>query len=291
MLRNNERFTNAKLSRIVVEKLISDKNISAIQIDLLLLLCSIQDECGDFSNVHFTDVTIALSCCKATFYNALLALEKANYIKINWNDRMCWSGTVVSNVFSDSEDDKKGYLRTNISALYSRKFKNLKANEKKILLFLFTNYKTETGMDAYIKTIGSWIGIDNISLIRKYLENIKEFFPFSYKESLQGTLVSFKSNITFVANSDNEASAYLYKLFKRFLNIHRIPYTLCDLKDLVSLAIQFKLLGTRNVIQHIFDILKRKSKITIQPRLIYTFLDKIRLDLGLMFKKDMALEE
>lgn len=265
------RFTNAKLARHTAERLIKDKFITSKSIDTLLYLCANQNAIGDFYGIYYKTTCLKLNISAQTFYNCITQLENLGYIKINWYDRKAWSGTILNNVFLDTQDDKKGYMKTNIDFLYSSKFRNLRANEKKIIFYLLLNYRPDKGLKIYPRNLGSIIGINNLGLIDSYISNIKAFFPCNYAPGKKDVLISFNRFTTFLAPT-TENESYLYNRFSGFCYVHNICYTITDIKDLIILCNQYANIGIKQLFKAIEENIL--SKKVIIPRLINTLLKR-----------------
>jgi len=262
------RWTNAKLEREIVNDILLEKNISSIDISLLLALIPNSNAMGAFKNVSCKNICLELNISDQAFYDSLYRLDRLGYIKLDWSNRKDWSGIILNNVFLTKNDDKN-YMRTNMPFLYSKEFNKLKANEKKIVLKLNMDMKKDKGMEIYPETIGSWIGITNKSLILSYIENIKQFFPCYFKDGKQGLLVCFKkSPICALVSRGTEAAIYLVNKIKNFCRVNRVNYTIDAIKDVVHiLTIQYANRDIDNLVMGVITdsmILKKN----LQPRLI-----------------------
>lgn len=253
-------------------------NITSSELDLLLYLSLRQDSWGKVVGVHYKDVMLKLGFrSKQTFYNAIHGLEEKNYIQINYRTlNKYWECTILGNIFQNEEDDKEGYFNTNREFLFTRAFRDLKVNEKKICIKLSISYQNDHfdkyGLQVYPATIANWIGLKSVSLVYRYMENICDFFPSIRKDGIQGELFYLpKGNLTpFRTTRYSERENHLTHKLKYFCSTFRIAYTLKDLRDLIVLMAQYAKKGIGKVYGTICDVLL--SKRSIEPKLINSIL-------------------
>lgn len=286
------RIGNCKLSYSITEKImpktiivtdekgeqLEKNNVTANEIDLLISLSLRQDPRGKVEGIHYKDMQLEIGFkSEQTFYNILRGLEEKGYIKINYYVNSCfWEITILENIFMNKEDDQKGYFNINRAFLYTPEFKKLKANEKKICIKLAITYQESNcekyGLKIYPKTIANWIGIKTVSLVYRYLDNIAQFFPFSFTAGKEGTLIHFLPNNLkpFISTKNTEREHFLLHKIKHFCRVYKIAYTLKDLNDLIILMGQYASKGIGKLFGTICDVLIKKR--SIEPKLINSIL-------------------
>lgn len=280
------RITNNKLSYDIINRImlpsltvqddagnkINISNVTSIELDLLLYLSLRQDQFGNIKGIYYKDAMLDLFCCKASFYNALYALEKKEYIVINYANRGYWDCTILNNIYRSANDDKKGYFNTNREFLFDKRFKQLKINEKKLCIKLSILYNTKkgvrNGINVYLSTIKNWLGVGSTTLAYDYLDSISFIFPCTYKVRQADILVSVTSGNSFYDKSTNktERENYLTHKLKYFFNSFKISYTLKDIKDIIILLGQYSSIPAKTLYTSIFDVIL-KDRI-VKPKLI-----------------------
>lgn len=253
-------------------------NVNSTEIDLLIYFSLKQDTWGKVEGIYYKEAMLDLGLtCKQSFYNALSGLELKGYIHINYQRKdSFWGCTILNNIFNGADDDKLGYFKTNRQFLHTHKFRSLKANEKKICIRLALSYQDDNynkfGLQIYPKTVASWIGLKSTHLIYGYMENIKEFFPYSRRPGFEGDLLYFEKGIftPFEQTQKSERDHYLTHKIKHFCSAYKIAYTLTDLKDLIILMGQYAHKGIGKLMGTICHVLI--SKRSIEPKLINSIL-------------------
>lgn len=159
-------------------------NASASDISVLLLLFKYQNNTGTVK-INISDLCNELYLSKSTIYNSFRRLEERQYIIANPNGNKFWTVRILDCYYLSTDDFKqKPYINLNKKFLFTKEFKSLKVNAQKICLYLLSqkqinNFKT---FNIYMDTIKQVIGLQNDSLIKEYLESIKQFFPHIFKK-------------------------------------------------------------------------------------------------------------
>lgn len=237
------RYGNGKLSQDILDKILSSKEITSKQIDLLLWLCLRSDSVGLINNVKYNEVMEDIHCSHQEYYDCIYKLKELGFIQIvNRHNFNGWTIMIFNNMYMSEEDDKKNkYLSINRSALYSEEFLNLKANEKKLLLKLLReNTGASKPFYLYAQTIEKWIGITNMQLIRSYIEKLKKFFNVTISETKKGLFILVIKSISTANTLKSIADYYLNHKIKGLLRSHRIEFNDTILSDLTTLYHQYE---------------------------------------------------
>lgn len=288
------RIANNKLSYDIIDKLMlpvlttidehgdihETSNVTSHEIDLLLYLSLRQNAFGIVSGIHYKEAMIDLGLRmnqKQTFYNSLYGLEEKGYIRINYQRKdVYWEIQILENIFQNDDDDQKGYFNTNREFLFTKAFRELKANEKKLCIKFTISYTEKNfesyGFSIYPETVAKWIGLKSVSLVYRYMESIEQFFPNIRKDGIDGELFYLpKGNYTPFRNTKStERENHLTHKLKHFCSVHRVAYTIQDIKDLIILMGQYASKGLGKLYGTICDVLL--SKRSIEPKLINSLL-------------------
>lgn len=291
------KLGNCKLNSEIIKKILQDKKITSIEIDILLYLSLIQDEFGKIEGVKYSDVCKDISISTQGYYNCIVGLEGKGYIQVTENDRIGWNIIINDNIFSSDEDYKKGYLTTNRQMLHNPMFYKLKANEKKLLLQILTNkkdcVKDEDGniksedFRLYVTTIKNWLGINNKYLIESYMKSLTAFFKIlrfkkgSKRNEIIGYVIKAEDFPSIGSRAKVQEKDLSCKREKDFFLAHKF-ITMCrkegikciselkeKINDLITLSTQY--IGEQKVRpEEFFYVVARtlEEKKSIEPRLI-----------------------
>lgn len=277
------RLTNNKLSKSIINRLMKPTvtikveivpgifeereipNVTATEIDLLLYLSKIEDTFGNVKGLYYKDVCKDLDCCKQTFYNALKGLETKGYIAINFNykEQKYWDLTILNNIFTNEKDDKKSYLNTNKKIFYTTEFRNLKANEKKLVIHLALIYNPERSFSFYPERVCKWVGIKSISLAWEYLNNISIICPFIVVRGKISDKIKIEANNFSLTdlNTTTERENFLNHRLRYLCKKSKIGFSNKDIKDLIDLLGQKASAGISKVISVICYVIETYKSI------------------------------
>lgn len=272
------RFGSGKLSVAILNHFLSDKAITSKEIDVILWLSIRQDEYGRTFGVKYSDVCNDIGMSHQEYYNCMDKLEQKNFIRIMVRNRNGWDVEIIDNVFVDAKDDKKGYLNTNRSFLFSKPFIQLKAFEKKIILKLLIQKSHFNTFFLQIRTLQNWIGITNTQLLTSYMKNIKKFFSLVITKKERNTQFIIFNLHSYIDNQTKDDMSIRQHFLK-----HKIIATCRQLKafftettiaDLITLLGQYPKHYTL-VKQIAIDCIYEKK--CIEPKLINHIInDKIK---------------
>lgn len=177
------RYTNCKLNSDIVNSILS-MDITSCQIDMLLWLSRKQDVFGRIFDIKYYEACADLNISHQEFYNSIDGLVCLRLIRvINRTNKYGWDIEILNNMNLKGESDEKRYLNTNRTFLYDRKFMDIKANEKKLILKVLLEKKDSSRFFLYTKTISDWLGIDNRQLIKSYMKTLNDFFNVDYSKN------------------------------------------------------------------------------------------------------------
>lgn len=159
-----------KLYKSMLDKIFAT-SLTKKELDTLLLLLQAQDDLGTVVNVHWKELATKIGMVSQTFYNCIRALEDKGFIEVhntdgngNKNDRgmhtiqiLVDSAPYEGSDFVDgiiSQEDVIRYIKecgsylnlNEYSLINAKAFRNLKAEEKKIVLTLLWRHQTTTGL-------------------------------------------------------------------------------------------------------------------------------------------------
>ncbi|MBU3173398.1 hypothetical protein [Clostridium estertheticum] len=282
------RLTNNKLSKKIIDKLMKKNinipleaspeifeqtevpNVTSIEFDLLMYLALIQDQFGNVKGLYYKDVCKDINCCKQSFYNSLDGLHKKGYILINYSykEKSYWDLTIIDNVFMNERDDKKSYLNINRKLFFTKEFRLLKVNEKKLIAHIALIYNEKSNTNFYPVRICEWLEINSITLAWDYLKNILPICPFIVVPGKLGDMIRFESNnlILIELNTNSERVNYLTHRLKYLCKKSKISFTNNDITDLIILLGQKASAGIGKISSVILYVIESYG--TIESRLI-----------------------
>lgn len=239
--------------------IITKTNLSNSDLDLLLLLTKYQNNSGVIENVNFKKICSELNMAASTFFYCLEHLEERNYIRRRLTYKGFWQITIVDNYWLTKDDlSQKPYLDTNQKFLFTKEFRNLKLNAKKICLYLLNqpmiqNFRT---FNIYLDEIKNKIGVKTSSLVKKYLTSIEQFFPYIFVKGKHETLkiidevtaeetekkykidkVKFKASAVVREGEISQKTVYVKNYVQAICKRFNIPFE--NFKDLMEVINQY----------------------------------------------------
>lgn len=156
------------------------------ELTFFLFIARFQDKYGQIIGIYYKDIMEKCDMSLRTFYLVLKSLEKKGLIafKRTKND---YDIKILNNDFSYEESYYEGYIDLNKNIFYSKKFNNLRVNEKLLLLILMRNVDVNKGQyiigrknfyDKYTKKLGV-----TKKVLRSYLHTLKGIFSIKSKAS------------------------------------------------------------------------------------------------------------
>lgn len=239
------RYGSAKISYSIIEKMLED-SITSNEISVLIWLALYQDEYGRTFNVKYKDVCKDMIVSFQGYYDCVNGLEEKGYVRtIARNYTSGWDIEILNNSFVSREDDKKRYLNINRDVFFEKNFLDLKANEKKILMKVIMEYRPERDYYINITQIGKWIGIENMQLLRSYIEKIKIFFRIGYKKKYnkdKKIIIFQRYNKDTETLYENKTIFYHYtkSRLRALLRQYKVQYIGNEMDDLIKLVYQYK---------------------------------------------------
>lgn len=258
-----------RLSQLVIDNIV--EKCAGKEIDFMIFLSKRQDCLGYARGIVYTDATEALGICKQTFYNIVDSLEKKGLVEVDWNDKKYWNFRIIDNVFRIYQKDlfdkdvNKGYVSTNRDFLYTKDFMELKDNEKKLTLQLLGFMDERDPYKKYkikIENLMNWISLSNKSLMKEYIETLKQWFIINQNEDL--LLICLKE-VFFKAQNTEKINWLSYKVFELCRKM-KVTYTPKEMADTIRLLIRH---AGRNLSKFIAALCESISlNKTLQPALI-----------------------
>lgn len=211
---------------------------TAKEIDVILLLASMQNKQGDVIGVTWQQVCEEVGICRSYFYKTLYQLEEYGIIEIAYTneDYGMWKVRLKDNVFAKKDDYKKGYFKINRKVLFSKDFRELNRTEKVILLkLLFMQDKKGHKFKIFIETLVRWTEKSERT-IRRAIEHLSELRLISLIKDL-GNGFSFGAKEKELGGGkavENERLPYLKQLIGYVLRKKRIQAEQKDIEDTIQ---------------------------------------------------------
>lgn len=222
-----------KLKYKMIKKMAYHK-ISSKEIDFILFLTKSLDELGQAKDIHYKEVCNELNISPQTFYNIVDKLNDIGIVKTKYLNKSTWDFVFDDNIFLTKNDLKDSYLNTNRDFLFSNDFKNLKANEKLLVLLLMI-YTANNSFAIFFNNLKSWFNVSD-SVMLSYIESLKVFF---YIKVDGNKYIFIKNPRTSISNTSAKSKTFINQL-KRWCLKHRIGFTFKDLIDVYNLYYVFE---------------------------------------------------
>ncbi len=196
-------------------KLLENPNIPTLkptEMDLLYYLVFNQDNStGEVLGVKYKDVSEATGMVKQSFYNSLYSLQKKNIITYQRHeDGAFYTVKILDNDFPDNISRSKGYINLKRTVFHSKEFKELKPQEKYLVLYFYKRtHENQGSFCIYVqnlyKNLTLLLGVTD-RVVRSYLHSLRQFFSIG--------IVRGKYYITYKHNIFKEKLEQPERLFK-----------------------------------------------------------------------------
>lgn len=172
-----------KLSTEIIARLTAEKAVNK-EIDFMIYISSFQDSRGKICGVHYRTLCEKMGMSFQTFYNVKQSLEERGYIRCRKSGCGDYDITILGN--SEQECIGKGYVNTNHNMFRQKEFRQLRAGEKLLAMYLMQitrlgkghfEIKTENFYEKYRKKFGV-----SRRVLRSYLMRLKTFFSIGIKD-------------------------------------------------------------------------------------------------------------
>lgn len=176
--------------------------LTSLQIDVYMSLVRHSDERFAFvRGVYYKDIVKEVDCCNQSFYNSIEALKKHEIIKVSRASDLDYDVYICGNEYPD-QDYSETYVNFNDDVFYMKEFKDLKAHEKYLFLYLYqyTFVNKKTGKDItwkknkkdFYEEMQKKLNV-TLPVLRKYLHTLRHFY---YIWTLNGNLFVKRKPIT-----------------------------------------------------------------------------------------------
>lgn len=155
------------------------------EVDFILYVARYQDDYGCIRGMYYRDVCKNADMCKQTFYDTLRSLQAQGiitYSRVNQD----YDITILDNDFSYPGAYHEGYINVSRQVFHTRRFHELKAKEKLLLLHFMKITHSASG--SYQIGIGKLytkymqlLGVTK-RVLRGYLHSLKKFFAIGIKD-------------------------------------------------------------------------------------------------------------
>ena len=198
----NLRYSNCKINNQIIDNILKS-NITSYQIDILLWLARRQNNFGKISEVKYYDVCNDIGMSNQEYYDAIYGLVNLGFIRIiERSYKYGWDIEILDNANFNETHDKQRYLNINRAVLYSKKFRSLKANEKKLVLKVALEKLNNKDFFLKLSTLSKWIGIDNKQLIKSYISKLKSLFEITFSKHTGIFILKSKIDMRFDPTSE-----------------------------------------------------------------------------------------
>lgn len=166
-----------EMQKLSIGKLNELKHLTKNELNLFLLLTTLQDEEGFIIRFTYKDAKKYLGFCIQSYYNAINKLIELGIIQIN----SCQNIFIPNNTKTDC---KNGYLYLNKSFFHSSAFRSLRAKSQ-LLILQFYYHAGRTG--CYIKRkknfVNEWAEYLEASprMVRQYMNDAKKSMDITIK--------------------------------------------------------------------------------------------------------------
>lgn len=160
----------------ILEKLVSLTNR---EMDFFLYIARYQNEDGMVEGVYYKDICKEVGMCKQTFYNTLQSLQEKGIVEYCKRTESDYDICICGNKLYDKKNPE-GYINLNRKIFRDKRFKNMRAKEK-IMLLEFMKI-THSNRGIYIIAVQKFyekyerlFGISK-RVIRCYLQTLRRYF-------------------------------------------------------------------------------------------------------------------
>jgi len=210
-----------KLKQEILIRLSQDENIQYKAAAIVLIhIAKRQNTSGHVSNLHYTEICDETGYTRTTFYDTLRSLENGGYIRVVHEKKNgFYDVRIVGNDFNGKIKDQ--YLNLNDKELLSQDLKLLSTAELKIYLYgRMTNYTTENRKNPYsavsIMRLAQIIGVKSHYLIKRMIENIKQYTKMAINIEKQSDKPNWLSEILYLACPKSNEKAFNFDDFAMY---------------------------------------------------------------------------
>ncbi len=180
-----------KIRREVLDKMI-EKNLSSMQVSMLIYLSRYQNNAGVIKGVHYKAACEDTGMSKQSFYNVLRSLVDKGMITLQKEkeDSIDWDIQILDNDCTAISNGEKGkqYINTNKGIYYNQNFLKAKAKEKLLAMYLMRRCHENRG--------SIWMKVGNFRkhytellqcsarALRGYISTLKQFFSIGVKDGM-----------------------------------------------------------------------------------------------------------
>lgn len=176
------------------------KNLTTVEMDFFLYIAKYQRRNGLVCGVHNQEVCRCTGMCKQSFYTAMRGLQQKGIIRVWKNSDIDYDILILDNDFSDPSSFEKGcegYIDLHRKVFHKKRFKNLKAKEKWMLLYFLhcthdnsSSYRIRT--ENFYKKFCELLGVTK-RMVRSYLHSLRYFFSVGIVKGLY--YITYKRSI------------------------------------------------------------------------------------------------
>lgn len=229
-----------KLKNAILDKLI-ESHVTDAELDVLLYISRFQSDRGTVVGVYYRTVAEELGIAFQTFYNALRGLEEKQIIRYQKGSYYDIDVLILDNDFRNIQEEmKKGFISVGADMFQSEAFKELKANEKLLAMYIYKIAKSGRGSyhigvqnlyDKFMKLFGV-----SRRIVQCYLTSLRKLFHIGIKD---GKYWITPRKIALKAPKQTEKELYETNIVKVVFRRNRAKYTVKDFKDVKEVVHQY----------------------------------------------------
>ena len=242
-----------KIKYALLDKL---NSLTNKEVDFILYVARYQDDYGCIRGMYYRDVCENADMCKQTFYDTLRSLQAQGiitYSRVNQD----YDITILDNDFSYPGAYHEGYINVSRQVFHTRRFHELKAKEKLLLLHFMKithsasgSYQIGTGK-LYTKYM-QLLGVTK-RVLRGYLHSLKKFFAIGIKDGKY--FISYLRTVFNDRVEVSETDQYMRHLVG--VSCRRAKIKNCApaaVKDVVTIMKQYRKEAQESISRSIFEI-------------------------------------
>lgn len=215
-----------------------------------------QDDYGCIRGMYYRDVCENADMCKQTFYDTLRSLQAQGiitYSRVNQD----YDITILDNDFSYPGAYHEGYINVSRQVFHTRRFHELKAKEKLLLLHFMKITHSASG--SYQIGIGKLytkymqlLGVTK-RVLRGYLHSLKKFFAIGIKDGKY--FISYLRTVFNDRVEVSETDQYMRHLVGVSCRRAKIKdFAPAAVKDVVTIMKQYRKEAQESIGKSIFEI-------------------------------------
>ena len=230
-----------KFKKIVIDNMLQS-HLTNKEVTFMQEIAKYQDDKGRVIGVYYRNIIEKCEICKQTFYNVKVSLEKKGLIACEERDGD-YDIMILNNDFSYPESYKEGYVKLSRKAFDTKKYKNLKANEKLLLLHFLTITHENSGIyrKNLIEFNNKYMNLLGVTkrVLTGYLYSLKSFFSIFKKDGK--SFIEYRSEVFEKLQSESEVDQYFGYIVRTGCRRNKVDAnSITAVKDTLQLIKQYR---------------------------------------------------